>query len=151
MAMVRVQQPLDVDGYVVRELTDDECTEYAARSDGTQQGEYPLGIFQAEQLIGGIAMHDRNEPDDVELGYWLDPSWQGRGIATAVVKAVTAELFRHRTVQRVLIQHRPDNLRSQRIPERLGFRRIAHRATCTCGHADHVVWAISRDEWLPCT
>ena len=152
MATVRVHQPLVVDELIVREYTPDDLPQLAqwVEVDPARGLQDALGIFSDGRLIGGTGLHDRNGPDDVEIGYWLDAEWQGRGIATRVTRALTDYAFRHPEVQRVLIKHRPDNLRSQRIPERLGFRRIDHQGTCTCGDGDHVTWAVTRSEWLPC-
>lgn len=151
MATVRVQQPLVIDDLVVREYTADDLSQLARwiEVDPARGFADALGIFCDGRLVGGTGLHDRNEPNDVEIGYWLDSAWQGLGIATRVTKALTDYAFLHPEVHRVLIKHRPDNLRSQRIPERLGFRLIDHQGTCTCGDGDHVIWAITRSEWLP--
>jgi ribosomal-protein-alanine N-acetyltransferase len=58
------------------------------------------------------------------LGYWTAAGHQGRGLATAAVKAVcgiaAGELGLHRIEATTLV----DNLRSQRVLERCGFEPI---------------------------
>lgn len=107
----------------------------------------PIGIFCAGQLVGGTGLHDRNEPSDVEVGYWIDETWQGRGIASRVTTALTDLALRTDGVERVLIKHRVENIRSQRIPEKLGFVRIPNLADCACGEGEHVTWAVTREQW----
>lgn len=107
-----------------------------------------IGIFCAGQLIGGTGLHDRNAPHDVEVGYWVDEEWQGRGIATRVTEALVDYAFRFPEVHRVLLKHRPENLKSRRIPEKLGFVQIDDSATCACGDVEHVAWAVTREQWI---
>lgn len=126
---------LVVDELVVREHSTD-----GARDD-------TLGIFCAGELVGGAGLHDRNAPDDVELGYWVDPEWQGRGIATRVAKALIDHVFRFPDVHRVVLKHQPDNLRSRRIPEKLGFVQIPDLPNCDCGGTEHTCWAVTREQW----
>jgi ribosomal-protein-serine acetyltransferase len=113
--------------------------------DGADQA---IGIFCAGQLVGGTGLHDRNEPHDVEVGYWVDEEWQGRGIATRVTKALTDYAFRFPEVHRVLLKHNIDNLKSRRIPEKLGFSIIDNTGACSCGDEPHTSWAVTREQWL---
>lgn len=57
-----------------------------------------------------------------EIGYWLSEAWQGRGLMTQAVKALCCEAFRRRNIDRIEIRCALQNLPSNRIPLRLGFR-----------------------------
>ena len=146
MAFVRLHPALVVDEFVVREYEHDDDAQVS--STGANTTTNPLGIFYGETLIGGTGLHDRNEPADVELSYWLREEWRGKGIATRVAAALTDYAFTSAEVDRVLIKHVPDNERSARIPERLGFERIPNMGSCnSCGDVEHVTWALTRAQW----
>lgn len=105
----------------------------------------PVGVFIDDVLVGGTGLHDRNAPDDVEIGYWVDEDHQGRGIATRVTATLVAFAFTHPQVQRVVLKHNLQNDKSRRIPEKLGFRRWPD--VDTCGDAPGVGWEYTRQMW----
>ena len=104
-----------------------------------------IGIFEGDELVGSTGIHDRNGPADVELGYWVDQTKQGRGIATRVCRALMDLAFSHEDVQRVLIAHNAPNRKSRRVPEKLGFRQVPPEH-CGCG-PDTVLWEYTREMW----
>lgn len=123
-----------------REVLQGWIDSYAAGADN------PVGVFLGDELVGGTGLHDRNEPADVEIGYWVDERSEGRGIATRVSAAMVERAFASPDVERVLIVHNADNVKSMRIPEKLGFHVID--LPRQCGEAPAVVWALARAEWL---
>lgn len=135
MASVRVDSPLTIDELVVREYTSNDH-------------DAALGIFCADELVGGAGLNDRTEPNDVELSYWVDAEWQGRGIATRVAKALTDYAFRFPEVHRVVVRHLTSNAKSRRIPEKLGFLQIPELPDCDCGGTAHTNWAVTRAQWI---
>lgn len=58
----------------------------------------------------------------VEIGYWLRSEYQGKGIVGAAVKALCGIAFGQFGMEHVEIKCAVGNLRSNRIPQRLGFR-----------------------------
>jgi len=58
----------------------------------------------------------------IEIGYWLREEYQGRGIVTAAVEALCGFAFSELHMQTVRIRCGTGNIRSNRIPRRLGFR-----------------------------
>jgi ribosomal-protein-alanine N-acetyltransferase len=56
------------------------------------------------------------------LGYWLDRAVSGRGLATLAVALVCDHAFGPVGLHRLQADIRPENVRSQRLVERLGFR-----------------------------
>ena len=108
-------------------------------------GDNAVGIFIGNELVGGTGLHDRNAPGDVEIGYWVDTRYEGRGIATRVAAALTDHAFHHPSVERVLIIHAAGNTKSRRIPEKIGFREVPGEHVC--GDAPGVRWECTRQEW----
>ena len=58
----------------------------------------------------------------IEIGYWLRSEFQGRGTMTSAVQALCRLAFEEMGMERIEIRCAPGNLRSNRIPQRLGFR-----------------------------
>jgi len=56
------------------------------------------------------------------LGYWIDRSVAGRGLATLAVALVCDHAFGPARLHRLQADVRPENARSRRLVERLGFR-----------------------------
>lgn len=84
----------------------------------------PLFVFDKEtnQFIGGTGYHhyDWNIPS-IETGYWVRDSCAGKGFMTEAVNAITLYAFKQLGVNRITITCDVDNIRSKKIPERLGF------------------------------
>jgi ribosomal-protein-serine acetyltransferase len=57
-----------------------------------------------------------------DVGYWLGTEFTGRGMMTKSCRALVTHAFAELRLNRVEIYCAVENLRSRRIPERLGFR-----------------------------
>jgi RimJ/RimL family protein N-acetyltransferase len=57
------------------------------------------------------------------VGYWLLPEARGRGFATRAVRLICAWAFRAIGLPELRLLTEPENLASQRVAERAGFRR----------------------------
>lgn len=75
------------------------------------------------RFIGGTGYHhfDWSVPC-IETGYWIRSSCAGQGFMTEAVNAVTQYAFRELRVKRIAITCDADNLRSKKIPGRLGYQ-----------------------------
>ena len=79
-------------------------------------GSWPLvGQLAVSSIIGGAAR-------SASIGYWVDGSCAGRGIAPMAVAMAVDYSFQHRRLHRIEINIRPQNAASLRIVEKLGFR-----------------------------
>lgn len=58
----------------------------------------------------------------IEIGYWFREEYQGEGAMTAAVQALCNIAFGELKMENVEIKCATGNLRSNRIPQRLGFR-----------------------------
>lgn len=101
------------------------------------------------QLIGDIGVHF-SDNYQVELGYTLAPKHQGKGYASEAVKAVIDYLFGSLKKHRVSASVDPDNLKSIRLLEKIGFRKEAHFIKSFCmgdRWCDDCIYAILAEEW----
>ena len=79
-------------------------------------------IYYQNQFVGIIGLKD-TDPDNkkTEIGYWLSQSFQGKEIITRSCKKLINYVFDIMDMNRVKITVATGNLKSQHIPERLGF------------------------------
>lgn len=73
-----------------------------------------------------------------EIGCWLEPAAEGRGLITQVVRLMVDWAFRERGLTRAEWRTKADNARSIRVAERLGMTR-----------EDDELWALSSADWNP--
>jgi [ribosomal protein S5]-alanine N-acetyltransferase len=84
------------------------------------------------------------------LGYWIDAGYQGRGLMTEAVRATTTFAFQSAGLHRVQAAVMPQNVASQRVLEKAGYRRegLAERYLCIAGRwEDHLLYAVTEEEW----
>lgn len=83
-----------------------------------------LGIADADTdaLVGDIGLHLSEDGTVGEVGFTLQPSAQGRGIATQAVREAIRLMFAATRVARVLGITDARNVPSVRLLERLGFQ-----------------------------
>ncbi|RSK28886.1 N-acetyltransferase [Bacillus sp. HMF5848] len=86
----------------------------------------------------------------VYIGYWLAPDYQGQGIMTKVVKALTTYAFEELQFNRVDIRAATSNVKSRSIPERLGFiyEGTVRDAEWLYDHyVDHAIYGVLARDW----
>ena len=85
--------------------------------------DFPYGVFDRDERrqVGGTGLHTRGGPDAFEIGYFVRADAIGGGIATELTAALTRAAFEHGGAQRVDIKIVPENERSIRVPEKLGY------------------------------
>jgi RimJ/RimL family protein N-acetyltransferase len=89
--------------------------------DGAQEYNYVIATADGS-LIGAIGLMRRIGDGGLEIGYWLSRHATGHGRLTAVTAALSSAALQVDGVQRVEIHCDPTNIRSRRVPERLGYR-----------------------------
>ena len=92
--------------------------------DWSRGGDVVLGIFLANRVIGGCGLHRRIEPDGLEIGYWIHPSFTRRGFATRVARLLTDVALAQSDITHVEIHHDKANIASAGVPRKLGFQFI---------------------------
>jgi RimJ/RimL family protein N-acetyltransferase len=100
-------------------------------------------------LLGGANFHHFDPMRDVvEVGYWLFVDARGRGVATRIVSAMVQHALEN-GICRVEAHVRLENRASQRVLERLGFKRegIKRRYLHHEGvRVDASLWALVADD-----
>lgn len=83
----------------------------------------PYLVEDDSGILGGAQLHHFDDGRrTIEVGYWLFPRARGRGVATRAVAALVGWSFAN-GVRRVEAVVRLENEASNRVLERLGFRR----------------------------
>ena len=84
----------------------------------------PFAIRVEGRLAGQVTLDNivRGALRSGYLGYWIDRSVAGRGLGSLAVALVCDHAFGPAGLHRLQADIRPENLRSQRLVERLGFR-----------------------------
>lgn len=101
-----------------------------------------VGQLTVSSIVWGSAMM-------ATLGYWVDQSRAGRGIAPTAVALATDHCFQTLGLHRMEINIRPENGPSLRVVEKLGFRDEGYRPRYLhiAGQwADHRTFALTAEE-----
>ena len=109
------------------------------------------GIWLDGALVGGAMFAMFDAPNRVcELGAWLVPQAQGRGLVTDAARALIDWAFRVRGMRRVAWHNDPRNGRSEAVARRLGlvFEGRLRSAHVNAGEQQDIhVWSILDSEW----
>jgi ribosomal-protein-serine acetyltransferase len=119
----------------------------AAAADGARL----YGLWDAGRLVGGV-MFVSFDPDwgICEIGCWLEPEAEGRGLVTRSVAALLDWAFLTRGLRRAEWRCRTDNERSIAVARRLGMQSegVLRSSWLYAGRRyDKQVFSILRDEW----
>ena len=112
--------------------------------------DFAYGIFLDDLAVGGSGLHNRVGAHGWEIGYWVHPGYEGRGIISATVRALTDEAFVDPTIQCVEIRCDESNVRSAHVPGRLGYALVAEERRAPVAPAEtgvlHV-YRVDRAAW----
>ncbi len=105
-------------------------------------------------IIGRVALGGvlRGAFQNGYLGYWIDAEHQGRGLMTEAVRAATLFALSSAALHRVQAAVMPRNTASQRVLDKVGYRRegLAARYLCIAGTwEDHLIFATTTEDWQP--
>jgi RimJ/RimL family protein N-acetyltransferase len=109
------------------------------------------GLWVDGTLAGGTLFRTFDVPSGVcEVGVWLGPSYEGRGLISRTVRLMIDWAVRERGMARVEWRTDPRNVRSAAVAQRLGFTREGVlRSSFALGDErfDTEVWAILAADW----
>lgn len=119
------------------------------KADGRQG--FDLVLCENDLLIGKIGLVYIDWVRGFgEIGYWIGLPHQGRGYVTRASRALTAYALGQLDVRRVLVRCAVDNLRSRRIPERMGFAcegKLAQPAIIRGRRVEEMLYTLSAEQW----
>ncbi len=110
-----------------------------------------FGIWDDGVLVGGVMFVEFDaEWGTCELGCWLEPAAEGRGLITPACRALLDWAFGVRGVHRAEWRCRADNVRSAAVAQRLGMSlEGVLRESWRVGDRFHdkQVWSVLAQEW----
>jgi ribosomal-protein-serine acetyltransferase len=87
---------------------------------------FDFAIVEHGAFAGGCGINNLNERDGVaNLGYWIRTSRSGRGVVPEAVRQLVAWTFENTRLNRLEIVIAVENVRSQRVAEKVGAEREA--------------------------
>jgi len=111
-----------------------------------------FAIYYKDYFAGLISL---KEPDydnkKVEIGYWLAENFQHLGIITLSGKYLINEAFSKLGFNRIQLKAATENLKSQRVAERLGFIKEGIERDGELhknGFVDLIVYGLLKKDWL---
>ncbi len=87
-----------------------------------------MGVFAPDdsRCLGGTGLHPSHEGEGgIEIGYFVAADDVGRGYATELAGVLTRVAFDCFDLDRVVIRVDPANVRSDRVPAKLGYTKEA--------------------------
>lgn len=110
-----------------------------------------FGIWDAGVLVGGVMFVEFSAvAGTCEIGCWLEPDAEGRGMITAACRALLEWAFLVRGINRAEWRCRADNVRSADVARRLGMTlEGVLREAWKVGETFHdkQVWSLLRSEF----
>ena len=106
-------------------------------------------------LLGGVTLSQvrRGVTQAGTVGYWMGEAHAGRGLMTEAVGLLARHAFTTLHLHRLEAACLPDNVRSRRLLEKVGFARegLARAYLCIAGEwRDHLTWGlVSGDPLFP--
>ena len=109
------------------------------------------GIWLDGRLVGGVLFPVFDVPNGMcEVGVWLVPEVQGRGLIARATRRVVDWAIRERGMVRVAWLTDPRNERSKAAAKRLGmsFEGVRRSSHVLAGERQDIeVWSLLADEW----
>ena len=105
---------------IPRPYTHDDALAFV--TGGVGLGPHQFAIVEDGHVVGSIGMVV-GDNDSGHIGYWCAAHARGRGIASRALRLLCEHALDQIGVQRLELIADPDNHRSQRVAEAVGFRR----------------------------
>lgn len=84
----------------------------------------PFIVEYHDEFVGQLNVGDVTYGSlrGAHFGYWIDEKYSGRGIMTTAVALITEHLIKNVGLHRVEVAIRPENVPSNKLVQRLGFK-----------------------------
>jgi RimJ/RimL family protein N-acetyltransferase len=96
------------------------------RADNGQGLSLAIADSRSSEALGAVVLLSRRQPLTAEIGYWLIPRARSRGLGSRAVSLLARWAVTEARLARVEALVVPDNIASQRVLEKAGFRREGH-------------------------
>jgi ribosomal-protein-alanine N-acetyltransferase len=111
----------------------------------------PFAVDLDGHFVGQVTVSTiiRGSLQSASVGYWVDQRVAGRGIIPVAVALVVDHCFHEVGLHRIELNIRPENTRSRRVAEKLGFRDEGIRAKylhIDRAWRDHVCYALTVED-----
>jgi ribosomal-protein-serine acetyltransferase len=84
---------------------------------------FDVAIRYEGELVGMIGVQFDWANNAASIGYFLSKSSEGKGVITTSLRSLMKELFDRYSINRIEIECAANNIKSQGVPERLGFKK----------------------------
>lgn len=112
---------------------------------------FQLGIWLNDELVGSIGLnYIIKEFRCTEIGYWLGEEYGGRGMMTKACRHLCGYLFTELNLNRIEIRCAETNVKSRKVPERLGFTlegKLRQMGYTREGLVDYLIYSLLKSEW----
>lgn len=116
-----------------------------------QKRAFPLGIFLKNEFIGTCSINCIYSTSRIaEIGYWISKEHEGKGLVSSCVRALIKFVFIDLGFNKIELNCATENIRSQRIPIKLGFQPEGRRRDAEWlydHYVDHFKYGLLRHEW----
>jgi ribosomal-protein-serine acetyltransferase len=122
----------------------------AARADGSDFGYFYADPADDDRIIGGTGFHLRNEPHQLEIGYWTHTAMTRQGVCTEATRLMTTVALQQPGITEVLICCDAANRASAAVPAKLGYTMVDEypREPEAPGESGiHLRWRMTTTEW----
>lgn len=120
------------------------------RKDFDLDKDYTYGIFDKEEkiLIGSTGLHTRQGENILEIGYWISKNHINNGYASESTKALTKVGFEILKQHRMEIHCDPQNIRSYKIPEKIGYKlETKLKKTTAANVKEAMIWYMLKEDY----
>lgn len=126
------------------------------RYDADREAGLALPLFVCQKsnsrLVGGVTLGSirRGAAECCSLGYWLGEQHSGKGLMLDALKCLIPHVFDRMRLHRIEAACIPDNARSQRLLEKVGFRHEGYLngyLKINGAWRDHLLYALIAEDW----
>lgn len=107
---------------IPRPYTEEDARRFI-RGDWRANPGHQFAVTEDGTVVGSIGITVNRESRNGHIGYWCAKEARGRGVTTRALRALCRWGFDELALERLELITDPDNVASQRVAEKVGFRR----------------------------